>query len=145
MTALIITRYVHFLAIFILFALLVAQHLQLKAEMTPPELKRLSRLDGFYGITALVVFLAGLVLWVFVGKPAHFYSANPIFHAKLGLFLAIGLLSIYPTITYIKLRKSTDASVVVPRRVVQVVRLELLLLLVIPLLAVLMAQGRGLS
>ncbi|BFM06414.1 DUF2214 family protein [Halioxenophilus aromaticivorans] len=145
MTAFILVRYVHFLAIFILFALLVVQHLKLEPTLPLAEVKRLSLIDAFYGITAVVVLLAGLSLWLLVGKPAGFYSSNPVFHAKLGLFGLMVLLSIYPTVTFLKLRKSNSPTLAIPKPVVMVVRLELLLFLIIPLLAVFMAQGRGLA
>lgn len=145
MTALIVVRFIHFLAIFVLFGLLVSQHVKLKTEMSLDEVKRIALIDLFYGLTALLVFVAGLGLWLWVGKPAQFYTANPIFHAKISLFIVIALLSIYPTISFLKLRRSTDQIVVVPKSVIMTIRIELLLLVIIPLLAVLIAQGVGLQ
>ena len=34
----------------------------------------------------LVAMMSGLTLWLAIGKPAVFYSGNPVFHAKLGVF-----------------------------------------------------------
>jgi putative membrane protein len=69
-----------------------------------------------------------------------------VFHAKLGLFGLIGIVSIYPTIFFARNKKGElTETVSVPRGVVWSVRLELLLLLVMPLLATLMARGIGLK
>jgi putative membrane protein len=88
---------------------------------------------------------AGLTLWFSgVGKPAVYYSKNWIFHTKITSFLMVGLLSIYPTIFFIKNRKGNPEEVVaVPKSIFWMLRFELTLLLIIPLLAGLMARGVG--
>ncbi|MDO6705591.1 DUF2214 family protein [Photobacterium sp. 1_MG-2023] len=138
-------RYAHFLGIFMLVAVLVAEHLLLKRRLTAEEMHRLARLDAVYGISAVIVLLAGLSLWFLVGKPPEFYSANPVFHAKLTLFAIVAALSVFPTVFFLKHRKTTRETVPVPPIIVMLIRLELLLLAVIPLLAVFMARGIGLG
>ncbi|MGM0562979.1 MAG: DUF2214 family protein [Pseudomonadota bacterium] len=140
----VVIRYVHFLSIFVLFALLTSEHLLLKPQVSRADIKRLAIIDLAYGITALVVLGAGLALWLGVGKPAEFYTKNPVFHAKFGLFILIGLLSIGPTVFFIKQRKTTAETIAVPRALIHLIRLELTLLVLMPLLAVLMAKGIGL-
>lgn len=144
MTLEIIIKYLHFLSIFTIIAALTGEHLLLKDQLTRKEIRRISILDTIYGISALTLLLAGLSLWLWVGKPADFYSKNWIFHLKLTLFIIIGLLSIYPTIFYLKQRKGEAEELVdVPKKVKMMVRLEILLLFIIPLLASLMAKGIG--
>ena len=76
---------------------------------------------------------------------------NSLFHAKLGLFVLVGLLSILPTVVFIKWRKTVkvgqvpDPTTRQMRLVIWSIRIELLLLLVIPLLATLMARGYGVT
>lgn len=113
--------------------------------MTRNELARLAKIDAIYGIAALTLLIAGLILWLAsVGKPAVFYSKNWIFHAKISLFITVGLLSVYPTVFFIKSRKGDpETTIKVPGAVFMCLRLELLLLLIIPLLAGLMAKGIG--
>jgi putative membrane protein len=112
--------------------------------MTPQELKKLSRIDSVYGIAAIVLLAAGLTLWLgAIGKPAAFYSQNWIFHLKLTLFVIVGLLSIYPTVFFIKGGKKEDATVKVPTIIFWMIRLELLILFFIPILAGLMSRGVG--
>lgn len=146
MTEFIIIRYIHFLGILIVFGMVVAELLLIKPELKRVEIQRIFRLDGIYGFFSLVVVSAGLYLWLGnIGKPAEFYSKNPVMHIKVGLFILVGVLSIWPTVFYFKNRKGpSDEKVNVPPFIKRVVRLELIILLLIPLLAALMAQGRGL-
>lgn len=137
-------KYLHILAVLVLFSTLVLEHLFTKAGLDADARTRLARIDMIYGIAAGVVLIAGLLMWFAVGKDAEFYSYNPVFYAKVGLFVLVGLISIYPTVFFIRHRQSTDATIAVPRSVIMAIRVELLLMLIIPLLAVAMAQGYGL-
>lgn len=145
MTAEILLRYLHFISIFAIAASLTSEHLLLKKEMTRSEITKVARIDAVYGLAALTLLGAGLTLWFSgVGKPSVFYSKNWIFHIKISLFALIGLLSIYPTIFLVKNRKGNATDVVsVPAMVFWMLRIELLLLVIIPLLAGLMARGVG--
>jgi putative membrane protein len=79
-----------------------------------------------------------------VGKPPIYYSKNWIFHVKISLYVAIGLLSIYPTVFFLKNRKgNAQERVTIPPAIFWMLRIELLLLFIIPLLAGLMAKGVG--
>jgi putative membrane protein len=140
-------RYLHFVSIFVIVSALVAEHLLLKNKMTRGELSRLARIDAIYGLAAITLLGAGLTLWLgSIGKPAEFYSKNWIFHIKISLFIVIGLLSIYPTVFFIKNRKGqTDETVEIPKAIFWMLRLEILLVFIIPILAGLMAKGVGLS
>lgn len=113
--------------------------------MTRAEIIRLARIDAIYGMAAVTLLAAGLTLWLGgVGKPAEFYSKNWIFHIKITLFAVIGILSVYPTIFFIKNRKGHHEDVVsIPGSIFWMLRFELLLLFIIPLLAGLMAKGVG--
>lgn len=138
-------RYLHFASLFAMISAIVSEHLLLKPQMTRKEIGRMAVLDGIYGISALVVVAAGLTLWFGVGKPAEFYTKNWVFHLKLTLVVIAGLISIYPTIFFLKHRKggTPEELVTLPNAIKMVIRLELLLFFIIPLLAVLMARGIG--
>jgi putative membrane protein len=142
----ILLRYIHFISIFAIVGVLVSEHLLLKKEMTRSEISRLAKIDAVYGMAAVTLLIAGLTLWLgSYGKPAVYYTRNWIFHIKLTLFLTIGLLSIYPTVFFIKQRKGKpDETIKIPASVFWMLRLELLLLVIIPFLAGLMSKGIGL-
>jgi putative membrane protein len=141
----VLVRYLHFLSIILLSASLVAEHLLLSLDTSEKKFKRLAAVDGLFGISALMVLIAGIFLWFVVGKPAEFYTHNWVFHIKLSLFAVMGCLSVFPTIFFIRHRNSVSKNVVVPKNIVMVIRAELALLLCIPLCATFMARGYGLT
>jgi putative membrane protein len=143
----IILRYVHFISIFAIVGTLISEHLLLKNEMTRAGLSRLARIDAVYGLAAIALLGAGFTLWLGgIGKPAEFYTKNWIFLTKVSLFVIVGLLSIYPTVFFIINRKGQpDESIKIPKVIFWMLRFELLLIFIIPLLAGLMAKGVGLS
>ncbi len=145
MTTEIVLRYLHFISIFGIVGALVSEHLLLKKELTRKELGRIATIDAVYGMAAVSLLAVGLTLWQGgFGKPSEFYTKNWIFHTKITLFATIGLLSIYPTVFFIKNRKGDpDEVVAIPKTIFWMLRLELLLLFIIPLLAGLMAHGVG--
>jgi putative membrane protein len=138
-------RYLHFVCIFAIVGSLVSEHLLLKKELTRKEILRLSKIDAVYGLAAMLLLIVGGTLWLGAfGKPTEFYSQNWIFHTKLTLFIIIGLLSIYPTVFFIKNRKGDSAELIkTPNVIFWMLRVEIALLFVIPLLAGLMARGIG--
>ena len=145
MTLEIILRYIHFISIFAIVGTLATEHLMLKKSMTRAEIGRLAHIDSVYGFAALTLVIAGLTLWLGgVGRPSWFYTKNWIFHTKITLFAIIGLLSIYPTRFFLRNRKGVESETVeIPASLFFVLRIELLLLFIIPLLAGLMAHGTG--
>ena len=137
----IIFRYIHFIGIMSLASTLVMQHLILSTEVTKQELKKIIFLDVIYAVSALLTLVAGLSLWLSVGKDASFYSTNPLFHIKLTLFIVVFLFSIYPTLYFRKSRKSTQDTIIMPKMIIMSVRMQLLLVFIMPLLGVFIARG----
>ena len=141
--------YLHYVSIFLLFALLSIEHVQFKLPLDMRRARSLIITDIAYGICAGVVLFSGLARVLWHGKGLDYYLSNSLFHAKVGLFILVGLISIVPTFVFLNWRNSLKAGEVPQvshrqgRWVTRVIRLELLLLLIIPLLAVLMARGHG--
>ncbi|OHP30427.1 MULTISPECIES: DUF2214 family protein [Pseudomonas] len=144
-----IVAYLHYLSIFLLFALLVLQHRLLRLPLDLERARSLAAIDRGYGLCALAVLASGLARVLWYGKGLDYYLHNGLFHAKVGLFVLAALVSLLPTVAFLSWRGALTAGevpAVTPargRRVVLAVRLQLLLLLVIPLLATLMARGFG--
>ncbi len=145
MTPYILTKYLHIFALMILVGGLVTEHIMLRSSLPASTMKKLAIIDGIYGFASLMSLLAGLLLWFKVGKGSEFYTANPALHIKLGLFAIVGLLSIYPTLFFLKHRKTNAEFTEIPNTIVLIVRCELLLVLIIPLFAVMVAQGARLA
>lgn len=136
-------RYLHFIGIMALAGCLVIQHLILSSEITKEQLKKIAFIDIIYLISALLTLIGGLSLWLWVGKEASFYSTNWIFHMKLSIFVLIALFSIYPTLFYIRAKKSFDESIKIPKLIIMLIRMQLLLVFVTPFLGTLIAKGIG--
>ncbi|HXN15436.1 MAG TPA: DUF2214 family protein, partial [Usitatibacter sp.] len=80
--------------------------------------------------------------------PDFYLSSWPIY-VKVGLFLAIGILSVSPTLTFIRWRRALDrdaawqVSEAERARIRRIVMIEVHLAALIPLFAVIMARGLG--
>jgi putative membrane protein len=138
-------RYLHYLAVFVLAGTILIQNMAIKRTITSEDVQNLAKISAAHGIGLILVFAFGLILWLWVGKPGEFYSLNLIFHAKLGLFALLALLSIISGIFFFKNQSLEIDSLDVPGLIILCLRLKLALLVVIPVLASLMARGIGLS
>jgi putative membrane protein len=105
--------------------------------------------DIVYGLAALGVLGTGILRVLYFGQGSSFYTENPLFWWKVGTYLAVGTLSLYPTITYIlwaiPLRKGElpQVSESLATRLKWILNIEILGFALIPLLAALMARGVG--
>ena len=144
-----VAAYLHFVAIFLLFALLVLEHQLFSQPLNFKRARSLFRADTAFGIVAGLVLVTGAMRAMRYGKGFDYYLNNSFFHAKIGVFVIVALLSIYPTVTFLKWRPALKAGQVpqltstTTRWVRLIIRIELLALLLIPLLAALMARGFG--
>ena len=116
----------------------------LSERVSPSRMRLIARADALSGISVLVVIATGLLLWWVVGKPSSFYTSNVVFYVKLTVLFVIFLLTIKPTRFFLQNRNNTNENICVPRNIIFLLRAEVALLALIPLLAVLMASGVGL-
>lgn len=139
--------YFHYLSILVLASALIGEKLLYKKRMSRAEVKRLQRLDIFYFVFAMVALASGLGRIFFWGKGPDFYFSNPIFWAKMVTYVSIAALSIPPTIHFLLLGKQSGDTIEVPekdfKRTTMLIRIEHILLGLMPLWAVLMARGMG--
>lgn len=139
----------HHLAAFTLAACLVYEFVSFRKAMTADDVRRIQRADMWYGISSIVLLVAGLLRVFFFEKGAVFYGANPMFWTKMALFTLVGLLSIYPTVRYIRWGKLSEGAVFeVPdeehTRIRLMLNLEIVGLVLILFAAPAMARGIGL-
>ena len=144
-----IFAFLHFVAVFGIFATLFLEWQTMSPAPTFAEARRIQVCDRWYGIFAGVVLVVGFLRVFYFEKGHAYYEASVFFHAKLGLFILAGLLSIYPTIRFLKWRRETrqgQPPVIAAgeyQRIMLLLRLELALLLGAALCASLMARGVG--
>lgn len=139
---------IHHLAVFALFGLLAAEWLLVRPGLDAAALARLARIDAAYGAVAALALGAGLLRVVFGLKGSAYYLDQPLFWAKLGLFLLIGLVSVVPTLRFVRWRRTQaatgrlpDAAAVAATR--PLIGAQLAGFLALPLLAAALARGIG--
>ncbi|MBL8525713.1 MAG: DUF2214 family protein [Betaproteobacteria bacterium] len=141
--------YFHFAAIFLLFAFLTVEAMMLRNPLDTAGVRLVARVDAWYGASAVMVLISGLLRWFMGAKGSAFYNPNPVFHAKVTLFVLVGLLSIKPTLQFLRWSRELkqNASFLPPldeqKKLRRLVMIQLHLAAIIPLLAVLMARGIG--
>lgn len=142
--------YVHYLSFMLCFAALVLERRLIRADPSREDAILMVITDVVYGIAALALLLSGIVRVLHFGQGSEFYTSNPLFWWKVGTYLAVGGLSLYPTVTYIlwaiPLRKGElpKVSEALAARLRWILNIELVGFAAVPLLATLMARGVGL-
>ena len=142
--------YVHYISFMLCFAALVVERRLIKASPNSREATAMVITDIIYGIAALALLVSGIFRVLYFGQGSEFYTENPLFWWKVGLYLSVGGLSLYPTVTYIlwaiPLRKGELPQVTeaLASRLRWIINIELVGFASIPFLATLMARGVGL-
>ena len=145
-----VLAWLHFIAIFAFSACLFAEAFFYAPTLPAATLARLGRIDTAYGLLTIVVIASGIARLLYSPKTPGFYMHDVIFWTKMGLFVVVGLISIAPTIHFLRLRKATpraDGSIDIEPATYRTMRAclvaEISVFLFIPLCASLMAHGFG--
>jgi putative membrane protein len=141
----------HFIAAFGIAATLFLEWLTFSRTPTLAEAKRIALADRWYGTFAGLLLVVGFVRAAHFEKGWSFYAHSPFFHLKLTLFVLVGLLSIYPTVRFIRWApalKAGRAPELGDREHALISRLlavQMALLVLIVISASLMAHGVGVA
>jgi len=142
--------YVHYLSFMVCFGALVLERRLIQPNPNRQDATLMVITDVVYGLAALALLVSGILRVLYFGQGSAFYTENPLFWWKVGLYLGVGGLSLYPTITYIlwalPLRKGElpQVSEALAKRLAWILNIELVGFALVPLLATLMARGVGL-
>lgn len=134
----------HHLFVFALFAILFVEFVSVRRGMDATAVTRISMIDNWYGVLAGLILIVGVSRVIFAAKGWEYYAHNAFFWAKIVTFVVIALLSIPPTLAFIRWRgKNTsptdsDVAKVRPYLWTQVALFPLL-----PAFAAAMARGYG--
>ncbi len=110
-------------------------------------LKRLFQADALWGIAALLWLVTGLLrAFGKLEKQPDFYLRNGFFWVKMGLFALVLALEILPMVTFIRWRaaKARGSDAVAGSNFGRLIALndaEVVIIVVIPFVAALMARG----
>jgi putative membrane protein len=142
-----ILAYLHFIAIFMLFSFMVTEAMMMRGSLDERAVRLIGRVDLGYLGAAIAVLATGFLRLMFGAKGPDFYlSAWPIY-AKIGLFALVGVISVGPTIRFIRWRRmfERDGAWRVPdderKAARRSILIEMHIAALIPLAAVIMSRG----
>ena len=145
-----LVAYIHYLGIILCFGALLYERIFLKVDLNKKEVINMIIADVIYGIAGLAILVTGILRVKYFGQGGEFYLSNPIFWFKVSLYLIVGLLSLYPTTTYIlwAIPLSKNELPIISDNIVKrfkfIISAELVFFTIIPFFATLMARGIGL-
>ncbi|WP_323015113.1 DUF2214 family protein [Devosia sp.] len=137
----------HHLAVFALVGVLAAEFALLRPRLSGARIVQLARLDLAYGVLAGLVIIVGVLRVIFGASGWDYYLSNHAFWGKMAAFLAVGLLSIPPSIS---MRKWANSAATVPDYAIppdelarsrRFLHAEMAVLALIPVFAAIMARG----
>lgn len=143
--------FLHHILAFTLTACIVYEFIAYRKNMGIAEMRRIQRADLVYGIAAGLLLIVGVLRVFFFEKGPNFYMNNPFFWVKMNAFLVMGLLSIDPTIRYIRWNRTLQQNEVPEiseseyNRTRLLLGLEVIGIAVILLAAPMMARGIGMN
>jgi putative membrane protein len=141
----------HHLLIFALAAVLAFEIGAIKQGMSGNDVRRVGRVDIWYGILAGLILIVGFARANYAAKGWAYYSHNHFFWAKIASFAVVGILSIWPTLAVIRWRRTAasdpafapgDAQIRTVRRFLWA---EVFFFALIPIFAAAMARGYGMQ
>jgi len=141
--------YLHFAAIFGLVGFMAAELVFVRGALDASAVRRLTKIDVAYFLSAMVVLVTGGLRMALGAKGPDFYLNAWPFYVKFGLFIAVGVISIQPTLMYIRWKRSFehDAAWSVPdhdrARARRLILVQVHLAAMIPVFAVVMSRGLG--
>lgn len=142
-----ILAYLHLAAILTMTVFITSEAALCRPEwLNAAVVRRLARVDVIYLFAAIAVLFTGLARIIWGMKGAAWYGAQPLLHIKVTLFVLAGLMSIKPTLAFLRWKKAVERDGSLPaeaeiRSVRRWIMFQAHLILVIPLAATLLARG----
>ena len=139
----------HFVAFFALAAALVLELALISESLSVETAKRIQRADRVIGMAAILVLVFGFLRVIYYEKGSEYYFGNTFFQIKLGLFFVAALISLIPTMQYVRWNHelkqgiAPDLTSATVKRLKRIIHWELMLIGGIMLCASLMAKGFG--
>lgn len=149
MTTEALLAYAHFLAILTMVVFLASEAALCRREwLNAAVVERLAKVDLIYGISSIAVLLTGVARTYWGMKGAGWYWTQPLLHAKITLFIVVAVMSIVPTLRFMRWRRNLRATGALPteqeiKKTRRLIMIEAHLVALIPLLAVFLARGVG--
>lgn len=143
--------WLHLVAAGLAAGLLLSQYWLCRRTPDRLQVRLLGTVDLGYFLALIASLATGLARVLYFGQDTAYYFANHLFWLKIALFVAVGLLALFPTLQFIRWnREARSAPTFAPltRELEQVrgsLAIQLGLMLLLPLLGVLVGRGYGLT
>ena len=141
--------FLHHVAAFALVAGLAVELVLIKHQLAAATMRKIVRVDAIVGLSAATVLLIGLARVFWFEKGASYYFHSWPFIGKLAMFTMVALLSIHPTVTFIrwaqalKQGRTPVVDAAAQRKLRRLIHAELGGVVLILLFAAMMARGVG--
>lgn len=146
MLATVVLPWIHYVAIMMMAGTAVAELYLLKLTPSRENVRLLPRIDRFYGITASLVFITGILRMYHGGKGADWYWSNGLMHGAITAFAVAAIVSIVPTVRYLRWSRHVENALPAAddfRKTRILIHVQLTLLTLVALLITLVAKGYG--
>lgn len=143
----IIVALLHHIAAFTLVGSLLTELVLVRQPLSLSSAKSLRFIDSIYGMSAMLIIVLGVLRVMYFEKGQDYYLHSHAFMLKMTAFIVVGLLSIYPTVVFLRWGKAIKQNQlpVFPdaqaRTIQTILKLELAGVVFILAGAVLMAKG----
>jgi len=137
----------HIIALVIMSGALASEYFLFRRGMSTKDVEKVLVADSLHLLSLLLLVITGIIRMHWFENQQSYYVENEIFLFKTLMVGTIVLLSIYPSITFWKWRyaiKNNKVSLITRHQqqlIIWSVRIELFLLLIIPLLSSLVRHG----
>lgn len=135
----------HHLLVLGIVVMLASEFALVRPGMTGAQALRVAKMDTGYGISAVLILVVGLARMHFGAKGADWYEGNLWFWAKMGAFALIGLLSVPPTLAFLRWRKALRADAAFTPPDAEARKLRAYLAAEVALLALVVAFAAGMA
>lgn len=139
---------VHIIALGIGLGAVWSRARSLRGRLDTEGLRRVFAADAWWAVAAILWLSTGLARWLMGSeKASSYYMANYLFHAKMGLFVLIVLLEIWPMMTLMRWRRERSRSgnvrTTASGRLAMISTIQTLLVIATVFVAVALARGYG--
>ncbi len=128
---------------------LISEYLLLKTNQSAVQIRMLAVSAKIHLLSFGILLVTGLLRWFVYGKGALYYSKNPVFHTKLTIYAVIVILAVMQTAKIFKWNRQKEKNDIqlqmeaATGKIFLLLRLEIILVIIIPLLAVIVMRGAG--
>jgi putative membrane protein len=139
----------HHLLVLLLVTLVAMEFALVRDGMSERQARLVAKVDGYYGLVAVLVVIAGISRVLFGANGYEYYVGNWVFWLKMAAYIVMGLLSLPPTLAFLRWRRAmeraemTDPPAADVRTVRRWMLAEVHVLAVIAVLAAALGRGFG--